>query len=70
MGLSFFIFPRGNVTFVGHTGEQAGYRSFLFINPANGKAIVGSLNTTHAENSGATAAGYDALREKAFDYLR
>jgi CubicO group peptidase (beta-lactamase class C family) len=70
MGLSFFIFPRGNATFVGHTGEQAGYRSFLFINPANGKALVGSLNTTHAENSGATAAGYDALREKAFDYLR
>jgi CubicO group peptidase (beta-lactamase class C family) len=67
MGLSFFTFPRGNVTFVGHTGEQAGYRSFLFINPTNGKAIVGSLNTTHAENSGATAAGYDALREKAFE---
>ena len=70
MGLSFFIFPRGNVTFVGHTGEQAGYRSFLFINPTNGKAIVGSLNTTHAENSGATAVGYDALREKAFEALR
>jgi CubicO group peptidase (beta-lactamase class C family) len=70
MGLSFFIFPRHGVTFIGHTGEQAGYRSFLFVNPTNGKAIVGSLNTTHAENSGASAAGYDALREKAFDYLR
>jgi CubicO group peptidase (beta-lactamase class C family) len=70
MGLSFFIFPRRGVTFVGHTGEQAGYRSFLFINPTNGKAIVGSLNTTHDQNSGASAAGYDSLREKAFDYLR
>jgi hypothetical protein len=37
------------------------------INPTNGKAIVGSLNTTHDENSGVTAAGYDALREKAFE---
>ncbi len=70
IGLSFFIFPRGGATFVGHTGEQAGFRSFLFLNPANGKAIVGSLNTTHAENSGASAAGYNDLRERAFQLLR
>lgn len=52
MGLSFFLFPRGSgddvVTFVGHTGHQAGYAAFFLLNPKNGKALIADFNTVAA----------------------
>jgi CubicO group peptidase (beta-lactamase class C family) len=52
MGLSFFLFPRGSgddaVTFVGHTGHQAGFAAFFLLNPKNGKAIIAGFNTVVA----------------------
>lgn len=52
MGLSFFLFPRGTgdnaVTFVGHTGHQAGFAAFFLLNPKNGKSVVAVFNTVAA----------------------
>jgi len=52
MGLSFFLFPRGSgddaVTFVGHTGHQAGFAAFFLLNPKNGKAVIAGFNTVAA----------------------
>ena len=45
VGLSFFIEKRGAATLVGHSGEQAGFVSFMFFDPANGRAIVAAFNT-------------------------
>jgi CubicO group peptidase (beta-lactamase class C family) len=57
MGLSFFLSTRGSgsdaVTFVGHTGEQAGFTSFFFLNPHNGHAVIANFNTNR--DSGSTA---------------
>ncbi len=45
MGLGFFILRSGQHTFIGHTGSQAGYRAFLWVNPANATAVIAVINT-------------------------
>jgi len=45
LGLSFFIVHRGGTRFVGHTGSQAGFRAFLYINPTTGAGVVAAFNT-------------------------
>ncbi|MEK6335163.1 MAG: serine hydrolase domain-containing protein [Acidobacteriota bacterium] len=82
MGLSFFLdprtFPSGTVTFVGHTGSQAGFRAFMEFNPLTGRAVIAAFNTSHdyghneAENKAARQSrdSYNALREKSFELLR
>jgi CubicO group peptidase (beta-lactamase class C family) len=45
MGLGFFILRSGKDTFIGHTGSQAGFRAFLWINPANSTAVIAAINT-------------------------
>ncbi|HXE57539.1 MAG TPA: serine hydrolase domain-containing protein [Gemmatimonadales bacterium] len=46
-GLSFYLQPVEGATLVGHWGSQAGYRSFLYVNPANGSAVALVFNTTN-----------------------
>src|SRR5579871_901838 len=59
VGLSFFLHPRASgkdvVTFVSHTGEQAGFISFFILNPQNGRAVIAAFNTVHAEGESAAA---------------
>ena len=45
MGLSFFVRQLGSTTIIEHTGEQAGFESFIMIDPATSRAMVGALNT-------------------------
>jgi len=65
MGLSFFLYPRGSgsdaITFVGHTGHQAAFRTFMVFNPHNGRAVIAAFNTAYDE--GSTPAAQDALRK-------
>jgi CubicO group peptidase (beta-lactamase class C family) len=78
MGLSFFLAPRGSMTFVGHTGSQAGYRAFMEFNPETGTAIIAAFNTSHesghneAENKAAARSrdGFNTLREQSFSLLK
>jgi CubicO group peptidase (beta-lactamase class C family) len=82
MGLSFFLdsrnLPSGTITFIGHTGSQAGFRAFLVFNRANGRALIAAFNTSpdeghnEAENKAAQRSfeGYRALRERSFELLR
>ena len=82
MGLSFFLdartLPSGKMTFVGHTGSQAGFRAFMEFNPLTGRAVIAAFNTSHdsghseAENKAAQRSfdGYNALREKSFELLQ
>jgi CubicO group peptidase (beta-lactamase class C family) len=51
IGLSFFIHPRGEATIIGHTGSQAGFRAFLFVNPKSREAIIVAYNTTNYSRS-------------------
>src|SRR5262245_35479637 len=77
MGLSFFLAPRGALTFIGHTGSQAGFRAFIEFNPKTGTAIIAAFNTSHesghneAENKAAQRSreGFDALRQLSLSSL-
>jgi CubicO group peptidase (beta-lactamase class C family) len=82
MGLSFFLYPRGSggnaVTFVGHTGHQAAFRTFIVFNPHNGHALIAAFNTSDDEGSTPAALqafrnsnrGFDSLIERALEALQ
>ncbi len=50
MGLSFFVRGSGADRIIGHTGFQAGFRSFFYANPTTGRAVILVLNTTNDAN--------------------
>ena len=47
MGLSFFVLEHAGKKLIGHTGEQAGFRSFVFLNPLTRTAVIVCVNTTN-----------------------
>ncbi len=68
MGLSFFLRKNGTQRLIGHTGSQAGFRSFFYFDPASGAAIIAVFNTT---NEAAPAmAAYQQLQASALALLR
>ena len=68
MALSFFVVHRGAATLIGHTGSQAGFRSFLFFNPSTSAVVIAAFNTTN-EASPARGA-YTRMYEAALAILR
>jgi len=66
IGLSFFLLDRGGTKIVGHTGSQAGFRSFFYFNPATSTAVIAAFNST---NSTMAEAPYNALRNLVYDFL-
>lgn len=75
MGMSFFVVHKGTATFIGHTGEQAGFVSFMYLNPANGSAVIAVFNTDTDLPAGTGPAGkglsgFDTIREAAFGLIR
>jgi len=65
MGLSTFIVQHDGATILGHTGSQAGFRSFLYFNPATSTAVICAFNTT-SETSGEKVT---ELKNRVFDFL-
>ena len=70
MGMSFFVhtLPWGRV--VGHTGSQAGFRSFFYWNPANRMAVITVVNTSNAVDNRASSAGFRQLIATGKDLLK
>ena len=68
MGLSFFVRDRNGQRLLGHTGSQAGFRSFFYFDPANGMAVIAAFNTTNFV-APATAAQRH-MQEAALDLLK
>lgn len=68
MGLSFFVLDRNGTRLLGHTGSQAGFRSFFYFNPATSVAIVAAFNTTNYVSAAAAAQG--RMNAAALDLLR
>ena len=54
MGLSFFVLDRGGQRILGHTGSQAGFRSFYYFDPRTQVGIVAVFNTTNYSAPAAT----------------
>ncbi|HEX3234943.1 MAG TPA: serine hydrolase domain-containing protein [Gemmatimonadales bacterium] len=65
VGLSFFLFDDGGAPLVGHTGDQAGFRSFLYLNPRTGAAILGVINTGNDVDPEGTAARWNEMNRAA-----
>jgi CubicO group peptidase (beta-lactamase class C family) len=84
MGLSFFLVTRKygaeTITFVAHTGSQAGFRAFFSLNRQNGRAAIAAFNTSRAFGTTETDAnsvrelasrkGFQSLEELAYESLR
>jgi CubicO group peptidase (beta-lactamase class C family) len=68
MGLSFFVLDRGGTRILGHTGSQAGFRSFYFFNPVTKAAVIAVFNTTN--EAAPAAAAQRRMQEMALDLLR
>ncbi|MGH7569191.1 MAG: serine hydrolase domain-containing protein [Gemmatimonadales bacterium] len=69
IGLSFFVLWRQGVRFVGHTGSQAGFRSFFYVNPATRAAVVAAFNTSNDAHPEQSAAGFRAVRDAALELI-
>lgn len=70
IGLSFFIQQHDGEIFIGHMGEQAGFKSILFFNPRTGDAVIASFNTRNEAEAVAAARRFVATRDAALDVLR
>ncbi len=55
VGLGFFSLEAGGRRIVGHTGDQAGYRSYVYLDPAASTGIILVFNTTNDGGGRATA---------------
>ena len=67
MALSFFVLHREGATIIGHTGSQAGFRSFLFFNPATSATVIAAFNTTNEATPARSA--YTRMYEAALALL-
>jgi CubicO group peptidase (beta-lactamase class C family) len=65
MGLSFFVLERDGKRLVGHTGEQAGFRSFMFLNPATRAGVILCVNTTNDVHPTESGTAFDRVLEAA-----
>jgi CubicO group peptidase (beta-lactamase class C family) len=64
-GLSFYLYRRSGTTVVGHTGEQSGFRSFVYFDPGTTTAVIGVLNTTNEARPDSSSRGWDGLTHRA-----
>lgn len=69
MGLSFFVLTRGQVTLIGHTGSQAGFLAFMYLNPANKAAVVAAFNTASDLPPRGEPSAFQAIREAALKLI-
>ena len=65
IGLSFFVLWRDGVRFIGHTGHQAGFRSFFYLNPRTRAAVIAAFNTTNDVDPARSEAGFRDIRDDA-----
>ncbi len=69
MGLSFFLYTVGSERIIGHTGSQAGFRSFLYFNPRTARAVVAVYNTSSFASLPGAAMAERALNDAVKQYL-
>lgn len=69
MGLSFFLYTIGNERVIGHTGTQAGFRSFLYFNPRTKRAVISVYNTSSNVVLPGAQAALGVMNSAVFRYL-
>ena len=66
IGLTFFVHDREGTRLIGHTGSQAGFRSFVYFDPRTRDAIVVGFNTTNY----AQRSTFGEVQQRAWRLLR
>lgn len=61
MGLSFFVRGSGDSVRVWHTGEQAGFRSLMLLDPRGRTAVIVVFNTTNDVRGRESQEGFEAV---------
>ena len=69
VGLSFFLVRRGRTTFIGHTGNQAGFRAFVFLNPDTKAAVAAAFNTDSDLPATEHPSKYQRIRDGALQLI-
>ncbi len=69
MGLSFFLYNFGSEQIIGHTGSQAGFRSYLYFNPRSKRAVISVYNTTSQATLPGAAPALREMTQRVFRYL-
>jgi CubicO group peptidase (beta-lactamase class C family) len=70
VGLSFFSLRHGQTVFVGHTGNQAGFRAFLFLNPKSGAGVIAAVNTDSDLPPLSRPTPYQQVRDLALELIQ
>jgi CubicO group peptidase (beta-lactamase class C family) len=70
MGLSSFSIVEDGVRIVGHTGYQAGFRSFIYWNPRNKAVVIGAFNTDNGAEPEQSDSGFVRVARTARTLLR
>ncbi|MEO5798964.1 MAG: serine hydrolase domain-containing protein [Gemmatimonadales bacterium] len=70
MGMSFFLQHEGDRRFVGHTGSQAGFRAFFYLDPDRRTSIIGVVNTDSDLSGTAYPQGFAASMKAGIDVLK
>lgn len=73
IGLIFFVSEREGMKLVGHTGSQAAFHSFLYVDPRARTAAIAAFNTDGVEKDGVRRPDarkvLSRVREKLFDEI-
>ena len=70
IGLSFFIVQDEDTNFIGHTGGQAGFLSFIYFNPVTSKAVVAAFNTNNEARPGESRSAFTIILREALKVIR
>jgi CubicO group peptidase (beta-lactamase class C family) len=70
VGLSFFSVRHGQTVFVGHMGNQAGFRAFLFLNPNTGAGVIAAFNTDSDLPPPSRPTPYQQIRDLALELIQ
>ncbi|HUQ83092.1 MAG TPA: serine hydrolase domain-containing protein [Gemmatimonadaceae bacterium] len=70
MGLSFFGTKRDGVTYMGHTGSQAGFRAFMYFDAGKKTAVLVAFNTTMQRSTPGARAAQKAMTDAALGLLK
>jgi CubicO group peptidase (beta-lactamase class C family) len=69
MGLGFRLYDVHGRRLVGHTGDQGGFRSFMALDPATGRGVIGVVNTSNDVDPRESDRGFTALLDSALALL-
>ncbi len=64
MGLGFFLREQDGRRLVGHTGDQGGFRSFMYFDPVGRTGVIAVVNTSNSVSGDVSDKGFRALLGK------